>query len=314
MKTVELLYLLGACAACFLPMTSRAASDRTDGLFISHVHRGGGASERPDNTLETFLWCWGNGSAVECDPRFTKDGVAVMFHDHDLSRTPRGVPEARRKDKIADLNWTDIRDLDVGSYLSPDYASERIPTLDAVFAAMKGHPTYLAFVDDKGIPPAYIMNLAKSYGVFDQIYYTTPHYGKILDWIKEDANGKSLLWIGAWPRNRSAAERARVRAHFEKILEPIRKNGFKGVSAVSLHVYWDPTDPVDEFVLGTPYLKSLIDEFHRNGVKVAAIPFAGGKEEKVYHRLWELGCDGFSTDYPSVMFKVIKDLKAAAKR
>ena len=47
---------------------------------------------------------------------------------------------------------------------------------------------------------------------------------------------------------------------------------------------------------------------------LCSIPFAGGDTEEVYHKLWNLGCDGFSTDYPSVMFKVIRDLKAKAKK
>ena len=80
------------------------AGPREDGLFISHVHRGGGARERPDNTLETFLWCWGNGSALECDCRCTADGVGIMFHDDDLRRTPRGIP-ADWKEFTVDRIW-----------------------------------------------------------------------------------------------------------------------------------------------------------------------------------------------------------------
>ena len=34
------------------------AAGRVDLLHLSHVHRGGGKLERPDNTLETFKWCW----------------------------------------------------------------------------------------------------------------------------------------------------------------------------------------------------------------------------------------------------------------
>ena len=79
---------MGVCALTVAAM----AGAREDGLFISHVHRGGGKLERPDNTLETFLWCWGNGSALECDCRCTSDGVGIMFHDNDLKRTPRGIP------------------------------------------------------------------------------------------------------------------------------------------------------------------------------------------------------------------------------
>ena len=47
--------------------TQAMPSDRTSLLHLSHVHRGGGKLERPDNTLDTFMWCWQNGSALECD-------------------------------------------------------------------------------------------------------------------------------------------------------------------------------------------------------------------------------------------------------
>jgi len=124
--------------------------------------------------------------------------------------------------------------------------------------------------------------------------------------------GKSLLWIGAFPKSRSAGERARTKAHFEKIMKEVREANFKYITAVSIHTYYDPNDPVDPFILGTDYLKSLIDEFHAHGVKVCSIPFAGGDKEEVYYKLWNLGCDGFSTDYPSIMFKVIRELKQKA--
>lgn len=296
------------------------AGPREDGLFISHVHRGGGARERPDNTLETFLWCWGNGSALECDCRCTADGVGIMFHDDDLRRTPRGIPADWKARRISQMTWAEIRDIDVGSYLDARYASERIPTIEAVMAAMKGHPSYLLFVDEKGAGPARIAAEAKKFGVVDQVYYTGCSYPNIVKWNEAVPGGKSLLWIGKFPPFRERFDPARraemsaaTRAHFEARMDELRRNGFKYVTAVSLHTYWNPKDPVDPFILGTDYLKKLIDEFHAHGVKVCSIPFEGGESEAVYHKLWELGCDGFSTDYPSVMFKVIRDLKAAAK-
>ncbi len=307
--------VLGLCLATALAW----AGPREDGLFISHVHRGGGARERPDNTLETFLWCWGNGSALECDCRCTKDGVGIMFHDDDLRRTPRGISDAFKTNRIGQLNWADIRDIDVGSYLDARYASERIPRIEAVMAAMAGHPSYLLFVDEKGAGPARIAAEARKFGVLDQVYYTGPSYRNIVKWNESVPGGKSLLWIGRFPqfwKRMDPKVRAEmgttVRTHFENVMKELRAHDFKYVTAVSLHTYWNPKDPVDPFIMGTDYLKSLIDEFHAHGVKVCSIPFEGGETEAVYHRLWELGCDGFSTDYPSVMFKVIRDLKAAA--
>ncbi len=94
--------------------------DRTSLLHLSHVHRGGGKYERPDNTLDTFRWCWENGSALECDCRRTRDGVGIMLHDATLRRTARGIPDTLAdKDVSSELDWADVRDIDVGSYLSP---------------------------------------------------------------------------------------------------------------------------------------------------------------------------------------------------
>ncbi|MBQ7234911.1 MAG: twin-arginine translocation signal domain-containing protein, partial [Kiritimatiellae bacterium] len=93
----------GDCAAAQL---ESVVPTRTDGLYISHVHRGGGKSERPDNTLETFLWCWGNGSALECDCRCTSDGVGVMLHDDTLARTGRGISAALATNSVSRaLKW-----------------------------------------------------------------------------------------------------------------------------------------------------------------------------------------------------------------
>jgi len=304
---------MAVAAIAGMMLVCEAAERRSDGLFISHVHRGGGRLERPDNTLETFLWCWGNGSALECDCRVTKDGVGIMFHDNDLKRTPRGIPPEWKTRKVKDMTWAELRDIDVGSYLSPEYSSQRIPRIEAVLAAMVGHPTYLLFVDEKGIGPRRIAEEARKFGVLDQIYYTGSSYKNIVTWNEAVPGGKSLLWIGAFPKNRSTKERERVRRHFEKIMAEVRAADFKYITSVSIHTYYDPKDQVDQFILGTDYLKSLIDEFHAHGVKVCSIPFAGGDKEEVYLKLWDMGCDGFSTDYPSVMFKVIRDLKAAGR-
>ena len=73
---------------------------REKGLYRSQIHRGGGKGSRPDNSLETFLWCWGLGFAPEADARLTKDGVAIAMHDDNLRRIGRGItppPRALRR-------------------------------------------------------------------------------------------------------------------------------------------------------------------------------------------------------------------------
>lgn len=289
----------------------------TDYMHLSHVHRGGGRLESPDNTLETFKWCWENGSALECDCRRTKDGVGIMLHDPTLKRTARGItPELAKKKVSEEVTYDELKDIDVGSYIkeinpsvTADLSHHRIPTIEETFAAMKGHPKYLCFVDEKGAGPEYIAAKAVEAGVQDQVYYTGCVYQKALDWGKTLPGGKTLIWIGTWPKPKHTPEDiARFESHFEKKMDEMRKNDFKGVSSVSLHTYYDPKAEA-QFVPSEGYLKKIIGEFHAHGIPVCSIPFEGGELEETYYKLYDLGCDGFSTDYPSVMFKVIKALK-----
>ena len=291
-------------------------NDKQDLYHLSHVHRGGGKFERPDNTLATFRWCWENGSALECDCRRTKDGVGIMLHDATLRRTARGIPPGMEDvDVSKELTYDQIKDIDVGSYLSPEFAHHRIPTIEEVFAEMKRDPKWLCFVDEKGAGPAYIAEKAREAGVLDQVYYTGCVYGKAVEWMRNVPGGKTMIWIGTWPvpaKGHPAADVERFEAHFEKIMSEIRAADFKDISLVSLHSYYDPSAP-DPFVPRASYLKGLVDEFHAHGIPVCSIPFEGGDSEEAYLKLRELGFDGFSSDYPSVMFKAIRDLRAAGK-
>lgn len=293
------------------------ARDRTALLYMSHVHRGGGKFERPDNTLDTFEWCWQNGSALECDCRRTKDGVGIMLHDETLDRTGRGFPPEFSGKKVSEeLAWDQVKDVDVGSYLSPEFSHHRIPEISAVFAAMKGHPTWLCFVDEKGAGPAYIAQKAREAGVLDQVYYTGQDVAKGIEWTEAVPGGKAMLWIGTWPvpapdHNRADVER--FEAHFEKIMQQVRATGFRGISVVSLHSYCNP-EAAEKFVPRASCIKKLVEEFHAHGIPVCSIPFEGGDKEQTYFDLFDLGCDGFSSDYPSTMFSVIRKLKAGRRR
>ena len=123
-----------------------------------------------------------------------------------------------------------------------------------------------------------------------------------------------MLWLGAWPKDHGAAERARTDKWFREAMAKLREKDFKHISCISIHSYYDPTDPVDPFVPSTKVLNDMVAEFHAYGIPVCSIPFQGGETEEVYFKLFDLGFDGFSTDYPSVMFSVIRKLKAAAAK
>jgi glycerophosphoryl diester phosphodiesterase len=121
-----------------LPAASAVQAARTIRQFDLNkpvavtAHRGG-SSDAPENTLAAIEQAIEVGADyAELDAQETMDGEVVLLHDTDLRR----VAGAARS--IWDVTYADIRDLDVGSWFSPRFRSERIPTLRAAAATAKG--------------------------------------------------------------------------------------------------------------------------------------------------------------------------------
>ncbi|TDO95524.1 glycerophosphoryl diester phosphodiesterase [Marinomonas balearica] len=86
-------------------------------------HRGA-ASLAPENTLAAIKAAAASGVKwVEIDVSLIADGALVIFHDETLDRCSTGSGKLR----AANLEY--IASLDAGSWFSPDYEGEVIPTL-----------------------------------------------------------------------------------------------------------------------------------------------------------------------------------------
>ncbi len=90
------------------------------------AHRGASA-DAPENTLAAIQLAWQQGAdAAEIDVQLTADGQLVAIHDDTMLRTG-GVDWA-----VKDCTLTKLKTRDVGSWKSPQFAGERIPTLAEV--------------------------------------------------------------------------------------------------------------------------------------------------------------------------------------
>lgn len=90
------------------------------------AHRGGG-SLAPENTLSAMRTGTRFGyKMAEYDVKLSSDGVVILMHDSVLDRTTNG------KGSAGDLNFAEIAALDAGSWYSPDFAGETVPTLEAI--------------------------------------------------------------------------------------------------------------------------------------------------------------------------------------
>ena len=90
------------------------------------AHRGASA-DAPENTLAAIRLAWIQGAdAAEIDVLLTADGQLVAIHDETTLRTG-GVDWA-----VAAHSLAELKTLDVGSWKSPQFVGERIPTLTEV--------------------------------------------------------------------------------------------------------------------------------------------------------------------------------------
>ncbi|MBO1910381.1 hypothetical protein J4G37_37050, partial [Microvirga sp. 3-52] len=88
-----------------------------------YAHRGSSGTH-PENTIAAFL----DASklpihGIEFDVHMTKDGELVIIHDEKIDRTSNG------KGYVKDMTLAELRNYDFGSWFSPQFKGEHIPTL-----------------------------------------------------------------------------------------------------------------------------------------------------------------------------------------
>lgn len=94
-------------------------------------HRGFSAVS-PENTVAAFdLAVKAGADGFELDVHMTKDGQFVVIHDETVDRTTDGTGW------VKDLTLVQIKELDAGSWFSPKFKNERVPTLGEVFDVVK---------------------------------------------------------------------------------------------------------------------------------------------------------------------------------
>ncbi|PHP65065.1 glycerophosphodiester phosphodiesterase [Zhengella mangrovi] len=92
------------------------------------AHRGlhDGNRDVWENTQPAFDAAVAGGFAIECDVHLTRDGIPVVFHDHDLKRL------AGREGLVHETDAAAMTAMTVGT------TSDHVPTLDAMLARVAG--------------------------------------------------------------------------------------------------------------------------------------------------------------------------------
>ena len=105
-------------------------------------HRGAPA-RAPENTLASFRRAVGAGvDWIEMDVQRTRDGRLVIMHDGDVRRTTNGTG------RIGDMTLAEVKRLDAGSWFSPAFEGERVPTFEEVLCATRDAVSYVVEIKE----------------------------------------------------------------------------------------------------------------------------------------------------------------------
>jgi len=127
-------------------------SDRERAILHPCVAHRGWSGRAPENTLASFRLALGEPSVqwMELDVHLSRDQVPVVIHDPTLKRTT-GV-----KERVSGLTVKELTRLDAGSWFSPKFAKERIPTLDQVLGLASGRCCLNIEIKGEDSPPSAI--------------------------------------------------------------------------------------------------------------------------------------------------------------
>ncbi|MGH3366321.1 MAG: glycerophosphodiester phosphodiesterase [Nocardioidaceae bacterium] len=114
------------------------------GPGVGNVAHRGASLNAPENTMAAMRQAIARGADfVGIDVRRTLDGQLVVLHDQGLARTTdvEQIFPGRQPWLVEDFTLAEIRQLDAGSWLSPTFFGERVPTLRQVLEELEPSTT-----------------------------------------------------------------------------------------------------------------------------------------------------------------------------
>ena len=236
--------------------------------LINYAHRGASAYA-PENTFAAFyLGRQMNANGIETDIQATKDGVLVLFHDDTLQRV------AGLDVTIQDLTFEELCRIDVGSHKGPQYAGERVPTLEEFLHHFAGKGLHLALE-------------IKQAGIEKEIAEA------VRQWCDPDKTiVTSFIWESLTVMRRIAPE---IRTGYlslhedEEVLQNMKKEG--------IYQYCP---------LASAWTKEWDQVFRKEGFSIRAW---GVQNEELMMKMLDLGVDGMTVNFPDKLNEALQRME-----
>ena len=248
------------------------------------AHRGY-SGRYPENTSSAFEAAIRAGAdMIELDVCMTKDRVPVVIHDQTLERTTDG------HGLVSELTLPELKKLDAGSWFSPEFKGESIPTLAEILLQIRGKisvnieikPESYESADPADAIEKQICIMVEKFGMNESVLissFENSFFPRIKFRHSKDNKKKSLRIAPLQEKEISE----------ENVLKLC-----KDTEAYSFH-------PNERLL--TPSLIGILKSNH-----FRTIPYTINNEKRI-EQLAKWGISGVITDEPEIMWEVLRKLK-----
>jgi glycerophosphoryl diester phosphodiesterase len=247
-----------------LPVISLAQAKPQHIMVIAHQ----GAHEGiPSNTLLSLKAAIDLGiDYVECDIRTTADHKLVIMHNATVNGMTNG------KGTIREMTLKQIRKLDAGIKVGPQFAGTKVPTLDEMLEMARGKIGIYA--DTKDASPEALLGALKKYGMLSH----TVIYGYHLEFFEGVAKLNPDVWIMPEARN-------------ETVLQNLLHKFQLKVVAFYASDFKEP----------------MISMTRQAGAKIYVDRLGEADNPESWQAAIDQGADGIQTDHPAALLKYLRD-------
>jgi glycerophosphoryl diester phosphodiesterase len=239
------------------------------------AHRGASA-RAPENTLAAFRLALEQGApAIEFDVKLSLDGQVVVIHDSTVERTTDG------KGLVGELPLAELKQFDAGSWFSLQFAGERIPTLEEVFASLGGK----IFMN---------IELTNYTTGFDNLV------AAVTALVKQYHLEKHVMYSSFFPHNLIRAGQLTPGVPRGQLALPGPAGWWQRLWGGMLRI--DAEHPFSGDVTA-----QSIEKAHARGRRVHVWTVNDPQDMR---RLWRLGVDGIFTDDPLLAFDVLSETRS----
>lgn len=179
------------------------------------AHRGW-SGRAPENTLAAIQLVINEPDIkwIEIDVQLSKDQVPVVIHDYSLRRTTNG------KGEVSGRTAKELAALDAGSWFSPLFRGEPIPTLDEVLDKVRGKCCLNIELKTEGVRypqlEAIVADRIFTFGMEQDVVVTSFHAGALHSLRKLTDHIRTGLIVDGW-RQSLPRELAELGADFLSI-------------------------------------------------------------------------------------------------